>query len=92
MEDTKKQASYWGVSAERMGPEALALYLVAAEKTRNNPDLAAAAPEILEACKFAASVIQEYLNQEPDKVDAEMSEAYRLLEESVAKAEGRADW
>lgn len=39
--------------------------------------------QLLEACKFAAEVIADYLLEDPEKTDPEMSEAYRRLTEAI---------
>lgn len=55
---------------------------------RESQRLLAAAPELLAACEFAASVIDSFVHAEPESTDPEMSEAAKRLWEAIVKAEG----
>lgn len=59
--------------------------------TKDNGYLIASAPELLEACKQAASLLESQNDNGMGKrTDVESAEVYLKLESAIAKAEGRA--
>lgn len=69
-------ASVWSCGAE--GPD----------EAEANARLIAAAPDLLAACKFACSAIDNYLGKDPEGVDPDMSGACQQLAEAIERAEG----